>query len=53
MMLAGAAARPLALAERVDGRTHLTTDRLKAYLEAVEGALGADVDYAQLVNLFC
>jgi len=27
-------------------------DGLKAYLEAVEGAFGADVDYAQLVKLY-
>ena len=30
----------------------LTTDGLKSYLEAVEGAFGADVDYAQLVKLY-
>ncbi len=30
----------------------LTTDGHKAYLEAVEGAFGADVDYAQLVKLY-
>ena len=31
---------------------HLTTDGLKAYLEAVEGAPSADIDYAQLVKLY-
>ncbi|HAD24320.1 MAG TPA: IS1 family transposase [Alphaproteobacteria bacterium] len=31
---------------------NLTTDGHKAYLEAVEGAFGADVDYAQLVKLY-
>ena len=30
----------------------MTTDDHKAYLEAVEGAFGADVDYAQLVKLY-
>lgn len=40
------------VAERLDGRMQLTTDGLKAYLEAVEGAFGADVDYAQLVKLY-
>lgn len=29
-----------------------TSERHKAYLDAVEGAFGADVDYAQLVKLF-
>jgi len=29
----------------------LTTDGLRAYLEAVEGAFGAAIDYAQLVKL--
>ncbi|MFM9940693.1 MAG: IS1 family transposase [Hyphomicrobiaceae bacterium] len=40
------------LAERLAGRVQLTSDGLKAYLEAVEGAFGADVDYAQLVKLY-
>ncbi|MCZ6610396.1 MAG: hypothetical protein O7A66_10380, partial [Alphaproteobacteria bacterium] len=31
---------------RLANRVQLTTDGLKAYLEAVEGAFGADVDYA-------
>ena len=30
----------------------LTSDGHRAYLEAVEGAFGSDVDYAQLVKLF-
>ncbi len=30
----------------------LTTDGHKAYLEAVEGAFGGDVDYAMLVKLY-
>jgi IS1 family transposase len=40
------------VAERIDGRVQMTTDGLNAYLEAVEGAFGADIDYAQLVKLF-
>ena len=37
---------------RLASRVQLTTDGHKAYLEAVEGAFGADVDYAQLVKLY-
>jgi IS1 family transposase len=33
-------------------RVQLTSDGHKAYLEAVEGAFGGDVDYAQLVKLY-
>ncbi len=33
-------------------RVQLTTDGHRAYLEAVEGAFGGDVDYAQLVKLY-
>lgn len=40
------------LAVRLANRVQLTSDGLKAYLEAVEGAFGADVDYAQLVKLY-
>lgn len=40
------------VAERLATRAQLTTDGLKSYLEAVEGAFGADVDYAQLVKLY-
>jgi IS1 family transposase len=40
------------VAERLTTRVQLTTDGHKAYLDAVEGAFGADVDYAQLVKLF-
>jgi hypothetical protein len=28
------------------------TDGLKAYLEAVEGAFGAEIDFAQLVKVY-
>lgn len=38
------------LAERLATRVQLTTDGLKVYLEAIEGAFGADIDYAQLVK---
>lgn len=40
------------LASRLANRVQLTADGHKAYLEAVEGAFGADVDYAQLVKLY-
>ena len=33
-------------------RVQLATDGHKAYLEAVEGALGGDVDFAQLIKLY-
>ena len=37
---------------RLANRVQLTTDGHKSYLEAVEGAFGGDVDYAQLVKLY-
>src|SRR6266511_1692069 len=37
---------------RLANRVQLTSDGHKAYLEAVEGAFGSDVDYAQLVKLY-
>jgi IS1 family transposase len=40
------------LAVRLANRVQLTSDGHKAYLEAVEGAFGADIDYAQLVKLY-
>ncbi len=40
------------VASRLANRVQLTTDGLKAYLEAVNGAFGADIDYAQLVKLY-
>jgi len=40
------------LAARLANRVQLTSDGHRAYLEAVEGAFGADVDYAQLVKLY-
>jgi IS1 family transposase len=40
------------LRARLATRVQLTTDGHKAYLEAVEGAFGMDVDYAMLVKLY-
>jgi IS1 family transposase len=40
------------LRSRLANRVQLTSDGHRAYLEAVEGAFGGDVDYAQLVKLF-
>ena len=40
------------LAARLANRVQLTSDGHKAYLEAVEGAFGADVDYAMLNKIY-
>jgi IS1 family transposase len=40
------------LAGRLASRVQLTTDGHKAYLEAVEAAFGADIDFAQLVKIY-
>ena len=40
------------VASRLTNRVQLTTDGHKAYLSAVEGAFGADIDYAQVVKLY-
>lgn len=40
------------LASRLANRVQLTTDGHKAYLNAVEEAFGADVDYSQLIKLY-
>lgn len=40
------------LRARLANRVQLTSDGHRAYLEAVEAAFGADVDYAQLVKLY-
>lgn len=40
------------LRSRLANRVQLTTDGHKAYLEAVEGAFGGDIDYAMLVKLY-
>jgi IS1 family transposase len=40
------------VASRLTGRVQLTTDGHAAYLSAVEGAFGRDIDYAQLVKIY-
>ena len=40
------------LAPRLASRVQLTSDGHKPYLEAIEGAFGADVDYAMLVKVY-
>ena len=40
------------LKSRLASRVQLTSDGHRAYLEAVEGAFGGDVDYAQLVKIY-
>ena len=39
-------------ANRIDSRVQVTTDGHEAYLEAVEGAFGMNVDYAQLQKIY-
>ncbi|HEY1606030.1 MAG TPA: IS1 family transposase [Allosphingosinicella sp.] len=40
------------LRDRLSNRVQLTTDGHRAYLEAVEGAFGGDIDYAQLHKIY-
>lgn len=40
------------VASRMRGRVQLTTDGHRPYLEAVEGAFGADIDYATLTKIY-
>ena len=40
------------LCSRLTNRVQLTSDGHNSYLQAVEGAFGADVDYAQLVKMY-
>lgn len=40
------------VAGRIANRIQLTTDGHRVYAEAVEGAFGADIDYAMLVKIF-
>jgi IS1 family transposase len=40
------------LRSRIENRVQLTTDGHKAYLQAVEGAFGGDVDYAVLQKVY-
>jgi len=39
-------------AKRVHGRVQITTDGHRVYMDAVEDAFGADVDYAQLQKIY-
>lgn len=39
-------------ASRIRSRVQVTTDGHRAYLDAVEGAFGMDVDYAQLQKIY-
>jgi len=40
------------LADRLASRVQLTSEGNNSYLEAVEGAFGADIDYAQLIKQY-
>jgi IS1 family transposase len=40
------------LTSRLANRVQLTSDGHKAYLDAVEGAFGSDIDYAMLVKIY-
>lgn len=40
------------VASRIAHRVQMTTDGLKVYLEAVEGAFGGEIDYAMLVKTY-
>ena len=40
------------VASRLVNRVQMTTDGHKAYLEAIEGSFGADIDYAQLIKMY-
>jgi len=40
------------LARRLANRAQVTTDGHRMYLEAVEGAFGSEVDFAQLIKLY-
>lgn len=40
------------LKERLSNRVQITADGHRAYVEAIEGAFGGDVDFAQLVKLY-
>lgn len=40
------------LSKRLANRVQVTSDGHRAYLEAIEAAFGADVDYAQLIKLY-
>lgn len=50
--LANATAFLTDLESRLRNRVQLSSDGLKAYVEATEGAFGAGVDYAQIVKTY-
>lgn len=40
------------LKSRLAGRVQMTTDGLRVYLEAIEGAFGSEIDYAMLIKIY-
>lgn len=40
------------LAERLSNRVQITTDGLKAYVDAIDTAFGGEVDYAMLIKIY-
>ena len=40
------------LRKRIEDRPQISTDGLKAYVEAVDGAFGGDVDFAQIIKTY-
>jgi IS1 family transposase len=40
------------IASRMANRVQISTDGLSEYLEAIEGAFGGDVDYAQIIKIY-
>lgn len=40
------------VAGRIANRVQVTTDGLKAHLDAAEGAFGGDIDFAQLIKIY-
>ena len=40
------------VAARMNNRVQISTDGLRAYVDAIEASFGADVDYAQIVKTY-
>lgn len=40
------------IADRIENRVQITSDGLKLYIDAIEGAWGGEIDYAMLVKLY-
>ena len=40
------------LSERLSNRVQISSDSLRSYVDAVERAFGADVDYGQIVKFY-